>query len=416
MVQAQGYIGIFRRIGCGLFQLDLVEGQLLFTLARNGFKAGGAHAQVTICQRIHVMTAGCGVEYIGLQHGIGADALQLDAVVTQHVHVVFDVLADLFQLGIFQQRLQLRQHRIPIQLCRRTHIVMRQRHIGGLARLNREGNPHQFCFHIVQAGGFGIEGKLTGRFQLFQPGIQSVLRQYGFIFGFDAVFSLNRLIGTQLSGITGFELTYPALELELFEQLQQLLRVGFGQGDVVQVDMQGYIGLDGGQQIGQLCRFAVVFQLFRHGLGATESQLGDFIQIFIQILDAADTLQQRQRRLFTHTGHTGNVVHLVPLQRQQVDHQMRRHAELFLDPGHIHLAVVHGVDQGDMLIHQLRHILVTGGDDHRAAGLAGLTRQGADDVIRFDAFLNEQRQSHGTDDGVDRLHLSAQIIRHGRAV
>ena len=223
---------------------------------------------------------------------------------------------------------------------------------------------------------FGIEGKLARGLECLNPGIEGFLRQDRFIFGFDGVFQSHRLLSSQLFSISCFQFTHPALELELFEQLQQLLRLGFRQGDVVQVDLQRYIGLDGGQQIGQLRRFAILLQLFRHGLGATEAQRGYFIQVLIKVLDAADTLQQCQRGLFTHTGHTGNVVYLVPLQRQQIDHQLRRHTELFLDPCHIHLAVVHGVDQGDMFVHQLCHILVTGGDNHRAAGFAGLTRQG----------------------------------------
>ena len=38
------------------------------------------------------------------------------------------------------------------------------------------------------------------------------------------------------------------------------------------------------------------------------------------------------------------------------------------------------------------------------------------DIVSFYAVDNQQRNAHGADDGVQRLHLRPQFIRHGRAV
>lgn len=62
------------------------------------------------------MTAGGRVEHIGFEHGVEGDALQIDAVVLQHVAIVLEVLPDLETGRIFQQRLELAQHLLFGQL------------------------------------------------------------------------------------------------------------------------------------------------------------------------------------------------------------------------------------------------------------------------------------------------------------
>ncbi len=41
-----------------------------------------------------------------------------------------------------------------------------------------------------------------------------------------------------------------------------------------------------------------------------------------------------------------------------------RHAEFFFHARNIHQHVGHSINQGDMFIHQLRHIFIAGGNDH----------------------------------------------------
>ena len=79
----------------------------------------------------------------------------------------------------------------------------------------------------------------------------------------------------------------------------------------------------------------------------------------------------------------------------------------------VHDGVGHGVDQGDVLVDQLRHVLVTGGDHHGTAGVGALARQGADYVVGLYAVNAQQRQTECANGGVQGLDLGAQVIGHG---
>ena len=69
-----------------------------------------------------------------------------------------------------------------------------------------------------------------------------------------------------------------------------------------------------------------------------------------------------------------------------------------------------------MLVDQLRHVLVAGGDHHRTAGVGALARQGADYVVGLYAVNAQQRQAECANGGVQGLDLGAQVIGHGRAM
>jgi len=95
-------------------------------------------AQVLEGQGVQVVTAGGAVEDIGLQHGVVGYALEPDAVIGQHAHVVLEVLAGLGPRRVLQQRLEPCQHRLPVKLGRGAHIGMGQGDIGRRPRLHRE--------------------------------------------------------------------------------------------------------------------------------------------------------------------------------------------------------------------------------------------------------------------------------------
>ena len=88
-VQAQGDLGVLGGVGAGLFDGDLVEGQLAGALAGDVREVDGAVAQEFEGEAVHVVAAGGAVEDVGLQHGVLGDAPQRDAVVGQYTHVVF---------------------------------------------------------------------------------------------------------------------------------------------------------------------------------------------------------------------------------------------------------------------------------------------------------------------------------------
>ena len=136
------------------------------------------------------------VQNVGFQHSVLGNALQGDAVVSQYVLIVFQVLPDLGQLGILQQRLELLENLVTIQLFGGTHVVVAQGDVGGFARVDREGDTHYFSVDIAKTGGFRVEGKQIGRFQALQPLIQLLL------VGDDAVvFFTGLFLGFVFSGL-----------------------------------------------------------------------------------------------------------------------------------------------------------------------------------------------------------------------
>ncbi len=162
---------------------------------------------------------------------------------------------------------------------------------------------------------------------------------------------------------------------------------------VVQPYGQVAIDLDGGQLIGEKRLFAVLFQFFGERLGSSKAQRGDPFQVAIDGLQPAPhALQQANGGFFSYAGHARNVVHLVTHQREEVDDQRGRQPKFLLDASLIQGLFLHGIDQRDMAVHQLGHVLVAGGDHRVAPGLGGVMRQRADDIVGFDAFDAQQRQ------------------------
>ena len=161
--------------------------------------------------------------------------------------------------------------------------------------------------------------------------------------------------------------------------------------------------------VGPLCS-----EFGAHGLGTSKFQLRHFIERVVYLLQATQTLQQRQRRLLAHPGHAGNIVDLVTHQRQQIDDQLGRDTKLGLDALDIQHRISHGIYQGRMLINQLGHILVTGRNDNRPRLGTGLPGQGANHVVCLYPRHAQQRQSHGAHNVVDGFHLLAQLVGHWR--
>ncbi len=87
-----------------------------------------------------------------------------------------------------------------------------------------------------------------------------------------------------------------------------------------------------------------------------------------------------------------------------------------MNTGNIQNCFRHGVNERDVLIHQLRHIFITRRDNNRHFLRCCLMRKRAYHVIGLYTLNHKQRQPHGLHYFVDGLHLRAQIVRHWRAI
>ena len=118
---------------------------------------------------------------IALQHGVVHIALHLNAMVGQHMAVIFDVLTDFVLEWVFQPRLELVQHLVDGQLRRGIGCVVRQRDVSRHPRRHAQADAHELRLHFNQRRGFGVQGHQLGLVYLGQPAVKAVPVQHGFV-------------------------------------------------------------------------------------------------------------------------------------------------------------------------------------------------------------------------------------------
>ena len=100
-MQTQCNVCVFGGIGHCLLNSDLIKGQLPCPFACHLSKTNGGLVEIFLRQTVHIMTRSNTVEDIGFEHSVEGDALQMDTMLGQYAHIIFNVLADLFDIGIF---------------------------------------------------------------------------------------------------------------------------------------------------------------------------------------------------------------------------------------------------------------------------------------------------------------------------
>ncbi len=315
-------------------------------------------------------------------------------------------MTNFLYLSTFQQRTQFFQHRVPLELRRRSRVVVRQRHVGRLAFRHRERDADDARGHVIQAGGLGVEGELAGRLEHVQPGRETAPHRARF----------HRPARPQVRGPprrrygrTLLQLLQPALEIERLVQLAQapgirrLALQGLGAGVEFQVTADG----------GQLARQR---QLLQRGAQLVADLALDLAGMLDHVVQRAPGGQPLGCSLRTHAGYARDVVRGVADQGEVIDDLPWRHAELLLHAVGIEPGAAHGVDQRDVFIDQLGHVLVAGGNDRVQAVRGSRCGQRADHIVRLDPLDLQQRQPQGPDQLQQRSDLGRQLVRHRRPV
>ena len=429
LVQAQRHVGIFGRVLRGGVDGHLVKGDLLGALARDRLVLDRFDAQVALRDRVHVVTRGHAVQHIGLEHGVVALAGQGNAVVAQHMRVVLQVMADLVMVRAFQQGLELGQRRLAVQLVGCAGVMVRQRQVGRLAHLGTERHAHDARLGVIQAGGLGVQRKQRRSaqqrdpaVQLFGRGDRLVIPRQGAQCGVGIGVRGQRVCaghcaaigshgggGCGGAGIAAIECAQPALELHACIQGAQRVGVLRARLEVQRVIRQFDIQANGGQLARQGQRLEARAQV----LADLAADLGGVGHDGIQRVVLGEPFC---RGLGAHFVDARDVVGAVADQREVIHDLLGPHLKLGFHAIAVEARIGHGVDERDVAIHQLRHVLVTGGDHHLLAGLGGAARQRADDVVGLDAFDAQQRQAQRLDRIEQWLDLRAQVIGHRRAV
>ena len=131
---------------------------------------------------------------------------------------------------------------------------MGHRNIGSFPGFQRHADTHNFCIHVVEAGGFQVEAETFGLVEPFEPRLQLGL------LGNHMVVALGRrrfrrAVGCFRDGLTAchivhaFVVTFqqlgePLFELHLFVELDQRFAVRVGNVQIIQPHRQVAVGFD----------------------------------------------------------------------------------------------------------------------------------------------------------------------------
>ena len=114
----------------------------------------------------------------------------------------------------------------------------------------------------------------------------------------------------------------------------------------------------------------------------------------------------------SHLGNAGNVIGAIANQRQIINDLLRVYLKFGFYALTIQTRAGHGIDQTDMRVDQLRHILVASGDQHGNVLSCGLYGKRTDHVIRFNTIDTQHGQSHRLYQIQQGLGLRTQVVWH----
>ncbi|CKL18105.1 Uncharacterised protein [Neisseria meningitidis] len=103
--EAQGEIGVLGGVFGRLPDGDIGKTDLLRAFTAQRFVGNGFQAQPAFGQFVQAVSE-MALNDVGSEHGVAGDAVQGDAVIGENVLVIFEVLPDFFQGGVFQMRFQ----------------------------------------------------------------------------------------------------------------------------------------------------------------------------------------------------------------------------------------------------------------------------------------------------------------------
>ena len=153
-MSAADQVGRLARIGDGDFERHLVEPELIAPAAGNLFEGRTGNVEFAPRDRVESMTIGPGAKDEGQQHRV-VDRSGRYVVAGQELHVVLDIVADLEDRGVLQQRSEQRQRHLrcerpwrerPSRLRRLDEIggaVAHERHVDCAPRSDRQRDTHQ---------------------------------------------------------------------------------------------------------------------------------------------------------------------------------------------------------------------------------------------------------------------------------
>ncbi len=354
----------------------LLQGQRLECLART--------------VRVHEVTGDHRVEAVRID--------DVDTVAPEHDQVSLEVVADLFDGRIGEQRPENRQRFGLRHQYAAAESFMAERHVARLPARDRDRDADQRCAHRRGAVGDHLHAEAARGLHLSRQRLQFVRRAD------QRVVLLHGCGGRRV-------LRDQRAELHLREQLVAAFAIGALEAELLDLERHAEIGAD------------------RHQLAALPRLVRVCQEAFTLtlVLDLRGMLQERFERsigvdqvgcaLFPDAGYALHVVDRIAHQREHIAHLRRFDAPLLLHTFRVvPSALVFRVVDANAVLHELEEILVAGHDRGLKPVGTGLHRQRADHVVSFHAFERQDGHAHGLARFVDPRHLFGEVAGHGSPI
>ena len=141
------------------------------------------------------------------------------------------------------------------------------------------------------------------------------------------------------------------------------------------------------------CQLPREFQLFQVFSETLPDFAGNLVGVRDDFVESSIFVQPHCRSLRANLRHARYVVRGVTDESQVINNLFGGNVELLLDTIAIHDPVGHCIDQRDIILDKLCHILVAGGDQARHVVSLCLLNEGTDNVICLDTLDTQQGQA-----------------------
>ena len=438
-------------------------------------------AEEALGELLHAGAALAALERVGEEHGvvIGRDA---DAVAAEDEVVVFVVLRDLQDRGVLEQRLQpverVGERDLALHHAAAEEVVaalaVAERDVAGLARRGGEADADEVAAHRVERGRLRVDGDAAERGGFRDPVVQPLQRADGLVgLGVDRHRHRRRgaLRGARRRLADDRRRRRRPAGLRVAEGPRRpdaarprlppaagptgaLADFSFGSASIVRGSMpvasptrlvrvkssialrngmsfcgstSGSRSVASGTSISTL-QSRVTSRFDRRACSAKPVSSSRRFGCLISGARASSVSRSpyspiSAEAVFTPMpGTPGHVVGGVADQRLDVDHLLRRHAEILDHPLAVDLALrpVAGpalgarfeVVEEHLVGDELHQVLVGGDEQHLGAGIAGLASIGGDQVVGLEAGLLDRRQPERLDRRAHQRELRREVVRH----
>ena len=440
LLELQRHIGILGGVLLDAFDVHKVHRQQLRAFADERFDLDGLVIEVFLRKGVHVV-ARLGIEQVVEDHRVVHAAPDRDAQPAQHHQVELDVLPDLGDLLILEQR--------PHDLRILGRILLQERHVPRFERFHGERQPDDAVVEDVETRGLGVEtefgvsadrgdhlaqlrgalhervfvGRRLGRPELHRLGFGlkfghgnllrrrkrhdgvaeqiALSRQRGLLrrgrLGAGHLRQLGlrlltRTFGKRLGGCEVRQIVHKSLEIQFGEDPAQLVDMRVANREVLLAERDRHVEADGRQALGQ---------------PQVVGPPGDLLTLFT--LDFRDVIEdvfhgsplpdQFAGDLLADARDAGNIVRGIAPQRKDVAHQLRVVDAVLLADG----LAVDDLDaalgaplfvDAAVVAHQLAVILVGRHHIDVVTGFDTLLRKGSDHVVGLVTRHFENRNAH----------------------